>query len=149
MTWTRRSDRPTWYVAGLAFECLACGRCCAGPEEGYVWLTDAEVEAIAAFLGLTEKEMRTRYVRRVGRRQSLVERKPTRDCVFLRKHPDGHGTCDIYSVRPTQCRTWPFWATNLADPNCWAEAGDRCPGINRGELIDYEEILRRANATRE
>ena len=78
-----------WYISGLAFECTGCGRCCAGPEEGYVWLTDKEVVAIAEFLNITETEMRDRYVRRVNERLSLREKKPSRDCVFL--EADGLG----------------------------------------------------------
>ena len=72
-----------WYVAGLAFECVECGHCCAGPEEGYVWVTDDEVPAIARHLGMNEGEFRGQYVRKVGRRYSLREVKGSKDCVFL------------------------------------------------------------------
>ena len=141
--------RTPWYVAGLAFECQGCGRCCRGPEEGYVWVTAEEIATIARHLKIPEAQMRKKYVRRAAGRYSLVEVKGNRDCVFLDMDEGGCGGCRIYSVRPTQCRTWPFWATNLASADMWAEAGLRCKGINRGRLIDFDEIEIRRRATQE
>jgi len=138
-----------WYLGGLAFQCQQCGRCCEGPEEGYVWVTDEEIAAIAAHLGLTEAQMRRRYVRQVARRYSLVEQKGSRDCIFLQTDSSGRRRCRIYPVRPVQCRTWPFWPSNLSDPDTWAEAGRRCRGINCGELVDYNEVEARRRATDE
>jgi uncharacterized protein len=138
-----------WYVAGLAFECVGCGGCCAGPAEGYVWVTAREVAAIAAHLGLDEQATRARHVRQVGRRQSLKEAPVTCDCEFLRQGGAGRRTCAIYSVRPVQCRTWPFWASNLDSPDDWAEAAVRCPGINRGSIHSLAQIQERCDATRE
>jgi len=136
-------ERP-WYVAGLAFECAACGRCCAGPEEGYVWVTDREIAAITRHLGISEPQMRKRHLRKVGRRFSLLEKAGSNDCIFL---SDGH--CRVYSVRPSQCRTWPFWQRNLDDPDSWAMAGMRCRGINCGRIHDLDEIEQKRRATRE
>ena len=134
-----RNSEP-WYAAGLAFECTGCGACCAGPGEGYVWVTPKEIVDIAAKLQISEAEMRRKYVRKVGRNFSLVERKDNNDCIFL--VPDGKGgrKCKVYDVRPVQCRTWPFWPSNLASPDDWAYAGLRCPGMNRGPLHDINEI---------
>ena len=138
-----------WYVAGLAFECVGCGRCCAGPQEGYVWVTGEEISAIAGHLGLSEQQMRRRYVRKVGRRFSLIEREGSNDCVFLGHEADGSRGCRIYPVRPLQCRTWPFWPSNLRDADSWSDAASRCPGINRGPLHDVAEIEAKSRATRE
>ena len=145
---TKPTEVP-WYVAGLAFECAGCGGCCAGPAEGYVWVTAREIIAIAAHLGLSEADMLRRHVRQVGSRQSLKEDPLTRDCLFLRGDADGRRTCAIYAVRPVQCRTWPFWASNLATPDDWAEAAVRCPGINRGSIHTAAQIRERRDATRE
>ena len=141
------SQKAPWYVAGLAFECTGCGRCCAGPEEGYVWLTSDELAAIAEYLELSPKHMRSKYVRKVDRRMSLVERPDNRDCVFLTDGPDGRRVCRIYPVRPRQCRTWPFWPSNLVGPDDWAMTGLRCPGVNRGQLHTHDEIERQRKAT--
>jgi len=143
------NSQPPWYVAGLSFECAGCGNCCSGPEEGYVWVTDAEVEAIVAHLGLTEPECRRRYVRQVGRRFSLREVPGCNDCVFLTAPSPQGRTCRIYPVRPLQCRTWPFWPSNLVTPEDWAWAARRCPGINRGPLFPFRHIEEKRNASGE
>ncbi|MFW6061920.1 MAG: YkgJ family cysteine cluster protein [Planctomycetota bacterium] len=145
---TRKNTQNPWYIAGLAFECTECGRCCQGPEEGFVWATDDELDAIAKHLNMSPAAFRKKYVRKVGRRRSLKEKHPSHDCIFLRPSKEG-GLCEIYPVRPTQCRTWPFWRSNLMSPYAWGLAGERCPGINRGKLFSFEEIEERANATRE
>jgi hypothetical protein len=142
------SDKPPWYVAGLAFECIRCGRCCAGPEEGYVWVTEHQVRQIAEHLGLPVQEVRREYVRRVGQRLSLVENRKSRDCIFLRYDDQGRSQCLIYPVRPVQCRTWPFWPGNLRSPRTWLSASERCPGINRGPLHEIDEIQARREKTR-
>lgn len=143
------ANKPPWYVAGLAFECVECGHCCAGPDEGYVWVTDDQIAAIAAHVGQDEADFRRRHVRKVGRRQSLRERKGNHNCEFLVPRDDSCGGCEIYPVRPTQCRTWPFWHSNLRSPEAWALAGMRCRGINRGRLFSASEVEELSNATRE
>jgi len=144
-----QSDHPLapWYVAGLAFECSQCGRCCAGPEEGYVWLTEAEIIAIASHLGMDPVEVRKRYVRKAEGRYSLREVPRSHDCVFLTADQGNGRGCRIYPVRPAQCRTWPFWDANLQDPTSWTLANLRCKGINRGRRFSFEEIELRRRAT--
>ena len=143
------SQHAPWYVAGLAFECTECGNCCAGPEEGYIWVNDREITAIAQKLRMSEEQFIKQYTRRVGRRYSLREDPASKDCIFLVPRGTGKRGCRIYDVRPAQCRTWPFWWSNLVDPEAWLCAGVRCPGINRGPLFTQEEIESRAQRTRE
>ncbi len=131
--------RTPWYVAGLHFECMECGGCCAGPGEGYIWVTQAEIEIIADFLKMTVGQLRQKYLRRVSLRTTIIEHPTTKDCIFL-EHCAGQRRCAIYSVRPAQCRSWPFWASNLSSANTWNEAGQKCPGINRGKHYSFEEI---------
>lgn len=139
--------KPTWYAAGLAFECLGCGNCCAGPDEGYVWVTKQQIAEIADYLGISEKHVLRKYLRKIGRRFSLVEREDNKDCVFL--GPAGGGrNCRIYPVRPTQCRTWPFWVSNLRFPKDWTLAALRCRGINRGPTHNCDEIQANRKAIR-
>jgi len=131
----------TWYAGGLHFECLGCGNCCAGPEEGYVWICRREIELLAAYLHVHPDAVRQRYVRRHGLRTSLREEPQTKDCVFLTANGEGGGRgCAIYAVRPNQCRTWPFWSSNLASADHWNLAAQTCPGINRGRWYSFEEI---------
>jgi Fe-S-cluster containining protein len=46
----------------------------------------------------------------------------------------------IYPVRPSQCRSWPFWPGNLNSAGAWNTAAQKCAGINRGRLHSCEEI---------
>jgi len=133
-----RSSKP-WYIAGLHFECQKCGGCCSGPGEGYIWVTRTEIEFIADFLKISVGQLRQQYLKRVGLRTTIIEQSATKDCVFLREI-DGQKKCVIYRVRPGQCRTWPFWPENLANPNTWNKTAQKCPGINRGKLCTFEEI---------
>jgi Fe-S-cluster containining protein len=144
---SKSSPKPLWYCAGLAFDCQQCGRCCSGPEEGYVWVSDEEIASISSKLGVTEDHFRRVYARKVGGHYTIREQKPTNDCLFLKRDESGQKRCEIYSLRPSQCRTWPFWPGNIADPDSWARAADRCPGVNRGELFSQEMIQERAAKT--
>jgi len=129
-----------WRAGGLHFECSGCGSCCAGPEEGYIWISAEEIERLAKYFGQTVEYVRKKYIRRVGTRQSILENPATHDCIFLTDGKDGGRGCAIYPVRPNQCRTWPFWKENLASPDHWNFAAVKCPGINRGRLYTAEEI---------
>jgi len=128
-----------WYVAGLHFECQECGGCCSGPGEGYIWVTKPEIEIIADFLKMTAGKFRQKYLKRVGLRTTIIEHHTTKDCIFLQAGAGGK-QCVIYSVRPSQCRSWPFWPNNLASPGAWNKAAQKCPGINCGRLYSFEEI---------
>lgn len=123
-------DASPWYAAGLQFTCTQCGRCCGGPP-GYIWVSDEEILALAAELKLDEPTFRSRHTRRAGRRTSLHELK-NGDCEFLRREPGGKAYCGVYGARPLQCRTWPFWASNLDSQKDWKLAGVTCPGMNHG-----------------
>lgn len=112
-----------WYAEGLKFKCTECGQCCTGAP-GYAWVTDEEIEAIAAYLNMTVKEFGKKYLRLVNGRYSLLEKKVSFDCIFLKDKK-----CQIYPVRPSQCRTFPWWVHNLATPEHWKEAAKFCEGI--------------------
>lgn len=135
-------DSPAaWYADGLKFTCTQCGNCCSGPA-GYVWLSREELVRLAEFFRLDLQETVDRYCRIVGDRISLRERINLRgdhDCIFLRE-TNGKRTCAIYEVRPLQCRTWPFWAGNLAGKDVWDVAAQRCPGMNKGKHYSAKEI---------
>ena len=126
-----------WYKDGLRFQCTRCGKCCTG-EPGYVWVNAEEVTAIAEFRGEPVEEVTALFTRLAGRRRTLREQ-ANGDCVFY----DRQAGCTVYPVRPRQCRTWPFWESNVATPADWEHTQSVCPGSGRGELIPVEEITRR------
>jgi len=129
-----------WYQAGLKFQCTQCGNCCTGAP-GYVWVNKEEIGALAVLLKVQVEEFEKRYVRKVGIRKSLVEF-PNGDCVFF--HGESR-TCQVYGARPRQCRTWPFWNTNLSSPAAWEQAAEHCPGCNHGNLVALKKIEEQRN----
>ncbi len=132
-----------WYQDGLAFECTRCGKCCTG-EPGYVWVNDEELAAIAQLRGEDLAEVRARYTKNGGRRGLSLREKANGDCVFYERDQG----CVIYEVRPRQCRTWPFWASNVKTPKDWEHTCAVCPGAGQGPLISVEEITRRIQLIR-
>jgi uncharacterized protein len=132
------TDEKPWYSEGLAFECTQCGDCCSGPDEGYVWVTPEEVLELAAAIGMSDQlgEFEKKFTRKVGSQTSLVEYSDG-DCIFL--DPKTRG-CSVYTARPVQCRTWPFWKGNVKTSKAWAQTAKSCPGCNQGRLYSLSEI---------
>lgn len=114
-----------WYKDGLRFKCTECGKCCTGAP-GFVWLTLEEMEAIAKFLDIPLDLFKRKYVKMRNNRYSLIEKKSQNNaCVFLEGKK-----CQIYPVRPNQCRTFPWWKENLNSEESWKLAALECEGIN-------------------
>lgn len=131
------ADLP-WYSAGLKFTCSQCGDCCTGAP-GHVWVNNEEIAALAAVVGISVEAFEEQYVRRVGIRKSLKEF-PNGDCVFFDSESR---KCNVYEARPRQCRTWPFWDSNLKTPEDWKHTCSVCPGSGKGQLYRLEEIEER------
>ncbi len=131
--------KEVWYSNGLRFQCTQCGDCCSG-SEGYVWVNQEEINAMAARLGVSPLTFEERFVKRVGVRRSLTER-ANGDCVLL---DEKTRKCTAYEERPRQCKTWPFWDSNLRTPEAWAEAAEACPGCDKGNLVPLEKIVEQA-----
>lgn len=147
-----------WYKTkgGLQFSCSLCGNCCSG-STGSVTFTSSEAISMAAKLGVTEAEFYSKYTRKRGRGlngyHELKEVKvvapnkgTTYDCVFLdRQSMPGKAICKLYKERPLQCKTWPFWPDIIENEQTWklAQKGvEGCPGIGKGEIVPYEEVVR-------
>jgi uncharacterized protein len=124
-----------WYENGLRFECTQCGDCCTGAP-GFVWLNGEEIRAIAALVNMEVPAFEDKYVRKVGIRKSLIEF-PDGACVFFNTETR---KCGVYEARPRQCRTWPFWDSNLASPEAWEHTCNVCPGSGKGKLYQLEHI---------
>jgi Fe-S-cluster containining protein len=129
------SQRKPWYHQGLQFECSQCGDCCSG-EPGFVWVSDDEIEKMATLMAMDVDRFERQFVRQVGARKSLIEY-PDGDCIFL--DPETRG-CQVYAQRPVQCRTWPFWNSNLQSRRTWKETCEVCPGSGVGRLYSLSEI---------
>jgi len=106
--------------------CESCGGACCTGESGYIWAKYTEIEEMAKFLELTIEEFATMYLKKVKHRYSLIEKKLSDEnyaCIFFNEKLK---QCSIYSVRPRQCRTFPFWETFK---NNKEEVIKECPGI--------------------
>jgi hypothetical protein len=139
--WFSRPDNDSGR-AGLSFSCTLCGNCCSG-DGGYVLFTDAEAEALAARLGVSHAEFIERFTHDTIAGRSFRERRGDSgyECIFLEHHTiPGKRVCGVYEDRPTQCRTWPFWRSNLAGPWSWTNAARNCPGVNTGRRYSVQEI---------
>ena len=127
---------------GLRFSCTQCGNCCSGLP-GFIGFTPEEGRAIARTLGVSEDEFLQRYTRDTPEGRSIKDIRPegsaSWDCVFLARE-NGRTGCSIYEARPAQCRTWPFWRSNLRSRDDWDRASESCPGMNTGELQSPEVI---------
>lgn len=131
-----------WYADGLRFRCTRCGDCCTGAP-GHVWVTDDDLTRIADHLGRPVEEVHGLYARKAHRGLTLRE-KANGDCVFFER---GVG-CTVYPVRPPQCRTWPFWESNVRTPADWERTCEVCPGSGQGDLVPVDEITRRVRTIR-
>jgi len=115
-----------WYRDGLRFECSRCGHCCRGA--GNVWISDAEIERLARALDVSDAQLRTLYTRRVADRGVVLRQKRNQDCVFWA----ADSGCQIYPLRPRQCRSYPFWAAIVRSRENWQAEASCCPGVGRG-----------------
>lgn len=125
-----------WYADGLRFQCTGCGDCCTGAP-GFIWVNQAEIDALARRLGMDVAAFERKYVKEVGMRRTLKERPKSYDCVFLDAETR---KCTVYEDRPRQCRTWPFWNSNLKSPAAWQQTCEVCPGSGKGKLYSIETI---------
>lgn len=133
------SENEVWYHEGLRFKCTGCGKCCRG-SPGVVWVSEEECRAIATQLGMRVDEFKHSYTRLIQEKRALLEKGSRWDCVLLqmKKH------CMAYTVRPHQCRTFPWWKGMLSSKTEWESAKSYCEGLDHpeGKLFSKEEIDR-------
>ncbi len=128
-----------WYKNGLPFQCQGCGRCCTGAP-GYVWLSKEDEQRILDHLKISIETFRTLYTREINGMISLKENYHNYDCIFFKDKG-----CSIYQSRPIQCRTFPFWKSNLESFRSYQEATKNCPGVRvSSPIISCPEIEKRA-----
>lgn len=113
-----------------------------------MWLEEGEIRAMAGVLSMTEAAFVARFVRQVVDPDSGVLRSTLREasdgdagdrCALL----TGANACSVYTARPAQCRTFPFWPRVLADRDAFESARATCRGI---AVVVPEATRRRAFA---
>jgi Fe-S-cluster containining protein len=104
-----------------------------------VWVNRDEIAAMADEIGAADiADFERQYIRKIGIRKSLTEF-PNGDCVF---YDEATRRCKVYAARPRQCRTWPFWDSNLRTPADWQRTCEECPGSGKGRTHQIAEINR-------
>lgn len=80
-----------------------------------------------------------RGAERTGEASYHIEVSAEQACPFL----SDRGECEINSVKPAQCASFPFWAEHVGSRGGWAEAKERCEGIDHpdAELVPPSRIL--------
>ncbi|MDR0487400.1 MAG: YkgJ family cysteine cluster protein [Treponema sp.] len=127
---------PVFYASGLRFSCKRCSSCCRY-ESGYVFLSEKDLEKLAAALKTDSENFIKIYCRWIesGQGSSLsLREKSNNDCIFW------DTGCTVYEARPLQCRTFPFWESVVASAGTWEVAASGCPGINSGKPMDGQII---------
>jgi len=124
------------------FQCQpGCTNCCT--QTGHVYVTDEDIERIAAFLGLERRKFESRYVYRVKNRARLTV-PAAHSCHFLMD-----GGCSIHAVKPLQCRVFPYWPENVPNRSSWKALRRYCPGVGVGPLIQIETVRAEAQSYRD
>lgn len=126
-----------WWAKGVRFECQGSGKCCTSRgQHGFVYLTLEDRRRMAKVLKMTPAAFTRKHCAKTGEFWHLKH--PELDCQFL----EGK-RCTVYSGRPEQCRTWPFWPEHM-NPKDWnREVKAFCPGIGKGKLYTRTEIEKR------
>lgn len=118
-----------WFKDTITFSCTACGKCCKTKGSNRVYLNVAESEEMANHLRLNLEVFNEKYTdERLDKNgkllKSIKQHETKKQCTFL----DGN-RCSIYEVRPTQCKTYPFWPQNMIGPAEWIAESQLCEGI--------------------
>lgn len=96
--WVERQFRRAAEEAHDAIDCRQCAECCRVPE---VPLAQRDVEHLARFLGIREKDFLERYTM-TGEDGDRILKRTAQGCVFL----DGND-CTVYEARPGNCERFP------------------------------------------
>jgi len=125
------------YKNGIRFECQGSGNCCVSRDSyGFVYLSDVDIKRFSKFFKITQKKFKEKYCQITDGFIHLCEKsKLNGKCIFLKNKK-----CTVYTSRPSQCRTWPFWKDNM-NVKVWnQDISINCPGIGKGKVIKRKEI---------
>ena len=112
----------------LIFNPNACENCnglCCNGSSGYIYVSKTDIKNISKFLNISTEDLIQKYLYKTSYRYSIkeIENDNNFTCLF---YDDKNNNCSIYSVRPTQCRTYPFWDEIIENPY---DEVFLCPGI--------------------
>ncbi len=113
------------FEPGACEECK--GNCCKGEKRSYLWINEDETEALSRYLNMNIDDFKKQYLYLFEKRWSVKDIKVNGmyQCVFLSGET---GKCEVYDVRPKQCRTYPFWKRFKKYPK---ELFDECIAVKK------------------
>ncbi len=79
-------------------DCTQCANCCRITEVG---ITERDIEKLAKFIGMNEREFRDQFTARDDAGALILKREAS-GCVFL----EGN-LCSVYEARPQNCANFP------------------------------------------
>ena len=127
-------DNNKWFSSGLHFSCHQCNNCCRGSQPGWVYVNPRQNEQIAKFLSIDLLSFKRDFLITNEEGDTVLRLKPNGDCIFW------DNGCTVYSARPRQCRTFPFWPENLKSRKQWDGLKRFCGGIDNGNYYSLSEI---------
>lgn len=96
--WVERQFRRAAEDVQDAIDCQTCAECCRVTE---VQLAERDIEHLAKFLGISEKDFLHQYTA-TGEDGDLILRRTESGCVFL-----AGNECSVYPARPGNCERFP------------------------------------------
>ena len=113
----------------IHYQCQRCTACCRWP--GLVKVGDAEVSAMARFLGVAEWTFIQEYTEVRPQKDGLsLQNKSNGECIFL----EGRD-CRVQGAKPIQCAGFP----NTWNFPGWREVCEATPQL-RGEVSGLEGV---------
>jgi len=129
------------FTKGINFECQGSSNCCVSRGNyGFVYLSKQDLTKMSKYLNITADLFEKKYCEFSDSYLHLKELNTNGNCQFLKNKK-----CSIYTARPIQCRTWPFWKENMYAKKWKEELIDFCPGIGKGKLISASTIQKKIN----
>lgn len=119
--------------------CATCGGACCTGESGFIWINESEIKELSKLLKISIAELKEQYLFRLDGRYSIKEKEYKNGvaCVFF---DEINKNCGIYSARPAQCRSFPFW-TRYTSGNLGgnlegnlAELFAHCSGVKKAKF---------------
>ena len=121
-----------FYSDGIKFKCQKCGACC-NIEDGVVYLLKKDIYNLSSFFNIEIGEFKDKYTTLTEEGSFIIKDIHSSICRFQKNN-----RCSVYPARPTQCRLYPFWSTLMKDRSLFYS--ENCPGIGKGNLVDFEKI---------
>ena len=105
-------------------------------DYAHVYLNEPDLARLAAHVGMTARDFRRRYTVRDELGWTELDFSE-RCCPFLN---EPGGRCSVYTARPTQCRTFPFWREFVQNEEWTPAVHALCEGIGEGPVHAAEKV---------